>query len=145
MNSTRIASIFMKTATRYVTIIAGVAALCVLTGCKTVSVSSHQYLGGTTYPPSDPAQVQILRTEPTRPHVRLGQVQAQPSSSSVPNAQIEQALQKAAAKMGADAVVVVQDTTQVTGAYVSGPLWARSVNQVTGRVIVGIAIKYTGA
>ena len=44
----------------------------------------------------------------------------------------------------ADAVVVVKDTTQVTGAFVTGPLWARSVNQITGRVIVGVAIKYTG-
>ena len=115
-----------------------------VTGCNTVSTNSHQFLGTQTYPPTNPAQVQILRTEPTRPHVQLGQVQAQPSSSSVPNAEIEQALQKLGSKMGADAVVVVQDTTQVTGAYVTGPLWARSVNQVTGRVIVGIAIKYTG-
>ncbi len=119
--------------------------LVALTGCKTVSTSSHQFLGGPTYPPTAPAQVQILRTEPTRAHVQLGQVQAQPSSSSVANPQIEQALQKVAAKMGADAVVIVQDTTQVTGAFVTGPLWARSVNQVTGRVITGVAIKYTGS
>jgi hypothetical protein len=123
---------------------AALALLLTVTGCNTVSTSSHQFLGGATYPPSDPALIQILRTEPKRPHVQLGQVQAQPSSSSVGNQEIEQALQKVAAKMGADAVVVVQDTTQVTGAYVSGPLWARSVTQVTGRVIVGVAIKYTG-
>ena len=113
-----------------------------VSGCNTVSTSSHQYLGGPTYPPTDPAQVQVLRTEPTRPHVQLGQVQAEPSSSSVGNPQIEQALQKAAAKMGANAVVIVQDTTRVTGAVVSGPLWARSVNRITGRVIVGVAIRY---
>ena len=135
---------FMRRTTRCLTSITALTLLCVLTGCNTVSTSSHQFLGGPTYPPTDPAQVQILRTEPTQPHVQLGQVQAEPSSSSVSNAEIEQALQKVAAKMGADAVVVVQDTTQVTGAYVTGPLWARSVTRVSGRVIVGVAIKYTG-
>jgi hypothetical protein len=45
---------------------------------------------------------------------------------------------------GAGAVVVIRDSTQVTGAVVTGPLWARSVSQITGRVIVGVAIKYTG-
>ena len=125
--------------------LAALTGLMVVTGCKTVSTSSHQFLGGPIYPSTDPAQVQILRTEPTRPHVQLGQVQAQPSSSSVANAQIEQALQKAAAKMGANAVVIVQDTTQVTGAVVTGPLWARNVSQVTGRVITGVAIRYTDA
>lgn len=133
-----------KTTLRPLTAILAFGLLFAVTGCNTVSTSSHQFLGTQAYPPTNPAQVQILRTEPTRPHVQLGQVQAQPSSSSVPNAEIEQALQKLGSKMGADAVVIVQDTTQVTGAYVTGPLWARSVNQVTGRVIVGVAIKYTG-
>jgi hypothetical protein len=123
---------------------AALVGLLAATGCKTVSISSHQFLGGPTYPPTDPAQVQILRTEPTRPNVQLGQVQAEPSSSSVSNQQIEQAIQKAAAKMGANAVVIVVDRTQIMGATVTGPLWARSVSQVTGRVIVGVAIRYTG-
>jgi hypothetical protein len=123
--------------------LAALIGLMAVTGCKTVSTSSHQFLGGPTYPPTDPAQVQILRTEPTRAHAQLGQVRAQPSSSSVGNPQIEEALRKVAAKMGADAVVIVQDTTQVTGAVVTGPLWARSVDQITGRVITGVAIKYT--
>jgi hypothetical protein len=114
-----------------------------VTGCNTVSTTSHQYLGGATYPPTDPATIQILRVEPTRPNVQLGQIQAEPSSDSVPNLQIEQALQKKAAKMGANAVVIVADRTQVMGAVVNGPLWARSVDTITGRVIVGVAIRYT--
>jgi hypothetical protein len=120
------------------------AGLMAVTGCQTVSTSSRQYLGGPTYPPTDPLQVQILRTAPARPHVQLGQVQAEPSSDSVPNQQIEQSLQKAAAKMGATAVVIVADRTQIMGAVVSGPLWARSVQNISGRVIVGVAIHYTG-
>jgi hypothetical protein len=119
-------------------------ALLLLAGCQSVSTSVKQDIGGPHFAPSDPAQVQILRTEPTRPHVRLGEVQAEPSSDSVGAAPIELALQKAAAKLGANAVVIVADRTQAMGAVVTGPLWARSVDTITGRVIVGVAIRYTG-
>ncbi len=134
----------MKRTIRCITSLVALAGLMAVTGCQTVSTSSRQYLGGPTFPPTDPLQVQILRTEPTRPHVQLGQVQAEPSSDSVPNPQIEQALQKAAAKMGANAVVIVADRTQAMGAVVTGPLWARQLDTITGRVIVGVAIRYTG-
>jgi len=123
-------------------LLATAAGLIAVTGCNTVSTNAHQYLGGPTYPPTDPAQVEILRTEPTRANVKLGEVQAEPSSSSVSNLQIEQALEKAAAKMGANAVVIVADRTQIMGATVTGPLWARSVNTISGRVIIGVAIHY---
>jgi hypothetical protein len=86
--------------------------------------------------------VQILRTPPTRPHVRLGEVTAEPSSDSVPVTEIEAALRKAAAKMGADAAVVVYDKTQTTGAFVTGPWWGRAVQTIQGRVIIAVAIKY---
>ena len=121
---------------------AALAALVAVTGCKTVSTSSHQYLGGPTFPPTDPAQVQILREEPKQAHVKLGEVKAQPSSDGVSNQQIEQALQKAAAKMGANAVFIAADRSEVVGATVTGPVWARSFNTISGRVIVGVAIRY---
>ena len=132
----------MKITVQPIALFTAVAALVVLTGCNTVSTSVRQDIGGPTYPPSDPAQVQILRTVPTRAHARLGEVQAEPSSDSVPVADIEAALRKAAAKMGADAAVVVYDKTQTTGAYVTGPWWGRSVQTVQGRVIIAVAIKY---
>ena len=132
----------MKAKIPYLTVFTAVVALVVLTGCNTVSTSIKQDIGGPTYPPSDPAQVQILRTAPTRPHVRLGEVTVQPSSDSVPVTEIEAALQKAAAKMGADAAVVVYDKTQTTGAYVTGPWWGRQVQTIQGRVIIAVAIKY---
>ena len=121
---------------------AALAGLVAVTGCKTVSTSAHQYLGGPTFPPTDPAQVQILREEPKPAHVKLGEVKAQPSSEGVSNQQIEQALQKAAAKMGANAVFIVADRSEVVGATVTGPVWARSFNTISGRVIVGVAIRY---
>ena len=112
----------MKATLRYITSIAAVVALFALTGCNTVSTSVTQQIGGPKFPPSDPTKVQILRTEPTRPHVRLGEVTAEPATESVDVTVIEAALQKAAAKLGADAAVVVADRTQVTGAYVTGSL-----------------------
>jgi len=130
-------------APRCFTILLALVGVFSLTGCKTVSTSTKQYLGGPTYPASNPAKIEILRTPPTRPHVRLGEVQAEPSSDSVGAPQIEEAIRKAAAKLGADAVVIVYDRTQVTGAFVSGPWWGRTVNTVTGRIIIGVAIKYT--
>jgi hypothetical protein len=118
------------------------ASAMILTGCNTVSTSVKQDLGLPSYPPTDPAQVQILRTAPTRAHVRLGEVTAEPSSDSVPVTEIEAAIRNAAAKMGADAAVVVYDRTQTTGAYVTGPWWGRSIETVQGRVIIAVAIKY---
>ena len=44
--------------------------------------------------------------------------------------------------MGANAVVIVADHSQVVGRGVSGAPWARLVNTFTGRVIVGMAIRY---
>jgi hypothetical protein len=133
----------MKRRIHWLSSLAAVVGLVAVTGCKTVSINSHQYLGVQAFAPSDPAQVQILREMPTRPHVQLGEVQAQPSSNSVGNPQIEQALQKAGARLGANAVVIVTDHTQMVGATVTGPLWSRSVNTISGRVIDGVAIRYT--
>jgi hypothetical protein len=118
------------------------AMLLLVTGCQTVSTSYTQAIGGPTFPPSNPDNVQILRTEPTRPHIKLGQVRAEPSSLNVPVAKIEQALRVSAAKMGADAAVVVYDQTQVVGAQVVGGWMDRSVQEVQGRVIIAVAIKY---
>ncbi|MGO8838014.1 MAG: hypothetical protein ACLQAH_04565 [Limisphaerales bacterium] len=134
-----------KSIIRCLALFASVAALFLVTGCNTVSINSNQYLGVQPYPPSNPAQIQILRKEPTRPHVQLGEVRAEPSSDSVSAQQIETSMRTAAAKMGADAIVIVFDRTEVTGAMVSGPWFGRSVQTITGRVIVGVAIKYTGA
>jgi len=128
----------------YVTSLAGVAMLFAVTGCQTVSTTTTQAIGGPTFPPTDPATVQILRTAPTRQHVRLGEVKAEPYDESVPAAKIEEALQKAAAKLGANAAVVVYDKTQVVGAMVTGPWYGRSIQDITGRVVVAVAIRYTG-
>lgn len=134
----------MKTSSlRFLVPVLGLA-LFLVTGCNTVSINSNEYLGLPAYSPTDPAQVQILRQEPARPHVQLGEVRAEPSSDNVGAAKIETALRTSAARMGANAVVIVYDRTQVTGAMVSGPWFGRSVQTISGRVIIGVAIRYTG-
>lgn len=132
----------MNTIIRF--LIAGlcIAMLLQLSACQTVSTTHTQDVGAPKYPPSDPAQIQILRTEPTRPHVRLGEVRAEPSSGNMDVTRIEDALRQEAAKLGADAVVVVYDRTQVTGAFVSGPWWGRSLQPIEGRIVIAVAIKY---
>jgi hypothetical protein len=121
----------------------GLALAVLLTGCSFVSTRLQPYVGGPTFPPTDPAQVEVLRAEPTRPHHRLGEVFVEPSGEPTV-AQYEQALREGGAKMGAEAVVVVYDRMQVLGTVVTGPWWAPSASPVVGRVVVGLAIRYSG-
>lgn len=115
-----------------------------LAGCSTVSVNSFQYVGTPVFSPTRPAQIQVLRALPERTFERLGEISVVPATSEVSNQKIEQALQTAAAEMGADAVVIISDSVQVTGAIVTGSLYGRTVQRTTSRVIVGIAIRYPG-
>jgi hypothetical protein len=118
-------------------LIAGLA-----TGCNTVSVQSKQYLGVATYPPTDPASIQILQAQPTAANVKLGEITLQPQGHPT-KAAMEQKLRLAASKMGANAVVIVADQTMVFGTTVMGPWWGRTVSPDVGRIIVGVGIRYT--
>jgi hypothetical protein len=115
-----------------------------LTGCATVNVFSSRDLGVPVVAATDPASVEILRKEPKRPHVRIGEVFLSPSASA-DAARIETALRREAAKLGADAAVVVRDRTKRVGTYVSGGWWVRHHSPVYGREIVAVAIRYQGA
>lgn len=111
------------------------------TGCHTVSTRLVPYLGMPKLPPSDPARIEILQKEPDRPFDRLGEVTAMPDDGT-PVEKIEAALRRQAAKLGADAVVLVHDKMQVVGSRVWGPAWAPEISNVNQRVIVVVAIKY---
>lgn len=112
-----------------------------LAGCATVSVASERYIGVPQAAPTNPSSVEILRREPKRPHVQLGEVFLSPSDS-VPVDRIEAALREEAAKLGAEAAVVVQDRTRRIGTVVSGTWWSRWQTPVYGRRIVAVAIRY---
>ena len=119
-----------------------VAALAIA-ACATIDATSTPYVGAPHPPPTDATTVQILRAEPTKPHDKLGQVVVDASVDPPPPiADVEAKLRAEAAKMGADAIVVVLDRVQPVGAYVTGPYWGRSLETISGRKLVGVAIKY---
>lgn len=132
----------MKRIAQPIVLSAAAAILLFTAGCQSVSTTAVQDLGAPQFAKVDPSQVQILRTEPTRPHVRLGEVRAETASPETPVPDIEQALKKKGASIGADALVVIHDSTQVTGAQVVGSWRNRSVIETEGRVIITVAIKY---
>lgn len=121
-----------------------IALACVTAACASVSATSMQYVGTPHFPPSNPAAVAILRAEPSRPHERLGEVSVTASTAPSPAlSDVEEKLRTKASTLGADAVVVVYDALQPIGLYSTGGWWLdRNVYTVTGRRLVGVAIKY---
>jgi len=118
-------------------------AACLTTSCATVSTTSMQYVGSPGQSPTDPARVQILTTMPAHPHERLGEIALTASTQPAATvSNLEGKLREKAGRLGADAVVIVSDSLQPIGAYAWG-WWAdRTVYPVTGRRLVGVAIKY---
>jgi hypothetical protein len=117
---------------------------CTFASCATTfDVTTKQAAGAPRFPPSDPARVEILRTEPQRAYERLGYIMVDAPTDPLPS--IEKVVAKVrseAGRLGADAVVVVYDRVQPDAAYVSGIGWDGSEETVTERKLVGVAIKY---
>ena len=114
-----------------------------LSACASIDAQTTAYVGGPHPGPTLAANVQVLRVEPTRPHVRLGEILVDASVDPAPPiADVEQKLKDEAAKIGGDAVVVVYDRIQPVAAYVSGPLWSRDIETIQGRKLKGIVIQY---
>jgi hypothetical protein len=112
-----------------------------LTACSYVSVQSHAYLGMPKLTPTAPASIEILHAPPKRPCEKIGEITLEPQGNPT-NTEIEKKLREEAAKMGADAVVIVSDTTRLMGQYASGPWWDGQVYPEWGRFIVSVAIRY---
>ena len=79
-----------------------------LVSCSSVKTTTRTHLGSGHYPPTDPAQVEVLHRPPMRPYVRLGNVRATPQGGA-DEQQIEAALRTAAANLGANAIIVPMD------------------------------------
>lgn len=113
-----------------------------LTACATVDAMSNPYIGAPHPPPTDPARVAIVHEPPNQAHDGLGEIVVDASLRPAPPIeQIEDKLRAEAAKLGAEAVVIVLDRVQPIGFYVYGPWWG-SAEPVMGRRVVGVAIKY---
>ena len=120
-----------------------IACALALTACATVDAQTTAYVGVEHPAPTLASEVQVLRTEPTRPHVRLGEIMIDASVDPAPPiTQVEQKLREQAATLGANAAVVVYDNIQLVAAYVSGPLWSRDIETIQGRKLKAIAIRY---
>ncbi len=107
-------------------------------------VSCYRPYGHRFYPdvprfaPTHPAGVDLLRREPRREHIRLGEVWIRPDPR-MDRFTVEGVLREKAARMGADALVIVADKFFREGVvfnYWRGPM------VVYDRHIVGIAIRY---
>lgn len=119
--------------------------LLLLVGCASITVNSRPYLGGPTYAPTTPASVQILKSEPTQPKVRLGEVML--SVSGQPSREdIERKLKEAAARLGANATFIVYDHSSVFPVVYPDWYWGgpTGVNEYVRRDIVAVAVRYAG-
>jgi len=98
----------------------------------------HFYPDAPHFAPTSPPAVDLLRREPRRDHIRLGEVWIRPSPRWDRH-YVESVLREKAAAMGADALVIVRDRyfrEGVVYTYWHGP------RVVYDRQIVGIAIRY---
>jgi len=108
--------------------LATIAALC-LSACATDV--ANRYYAPVKYPPKDPKEVAILRQAPTRPYEVIADFQSRGESPK--------SVAKKAAKIGADAVIIVT----LGGYYELGTQWASQDNQSnTYTRIIGTAIRY---
>ena len=116
-------------------------ALFLLAGCSSVAVKTVPFTEVPTYPPIFPDLIEVLRTAPMRPHDQLGEVFVEPEGNASVSA-IEAGLQKGAAPLGADAVVIVSDRTGQIGGILETSWVKRDLLPTLDRAIVGIAIRY---
>ena len=119
----------------------GLLAGCILlAGCSTVSVYTKEYFGVAKYPPSDPRRIEVLVAEPSRAKTRLGEIFID-AESGASREKIEDKLRRAAAKFGADAVVIVSDQTRIFP-VVHADWWSATVSHYPRRGVIGVAIKF---
>lgn len=111
-----------------------ISVVLLLTACMTTNmVRVLPRVGMPTYPPTDPSTILVLREEPSAPHDVLGQIVIEPETV-LPMSKIEQMLRQEAARMGADAVVIVSDMNMRVG--------ESREEMVGGQVVAANAIRY---
>lgn len=77
--------------------------------CTSYELKTTPEPGAAKYAPSDPDQIEILRSVPSRAHEKLGEIQVDASTDPAPPlVELGKTLRKEAAKLGADAIVIMQ-------------------------------------
>jgi hypothetical protein len=129
-----------------------VALACGATSCSTIGTHTTPYAAIPPLAPTTPNHVKILREQPPGQYEELGTIVVDGSTEPIPPPEkFEEALRQQASDLGADAVVLVSDRVQPDGLvgdlppsdyYRVGEYWTRSVETVSGRQIIAVAIKY---
>ncbi len=122
-------------------VVTAIAMVALLAGCTKVTVQIVPFAEAQKFPPTDPGIVGVMYSEPSRPHLRLGEINLEPHVKQSA-AELEQQLQAAGAQLGADAVVVVADPANLVGGTAATSWWGRGIEAVRGQVVVGVAIRY---
>jgi hypothetical protein len=116
---------------------------CMLVSCASTDSTSKKYTSAQHYPPTNPEGVQVLRREPAQSHERLGEIVVDAPMEPAPEtSQLEEKVRKEAAKLGADAAVIVVDQVQPEGVMITGGYFTRTAETLNGRKIVAVAIKF---
>jgi hypothetical protein len=102
------------------------------------SYGYRRFPGTPRFAPNDYGQIRLLRQEPGREHIRLGEVWIRPDPW-MDRYEVEGILREKTARLGGDALVIVADR-YLRGATVRG-YW-RARRTIHNRQIVGIAIRY---
>jgi hypothetical protein len=97
----------MKTKSIVIILMAASMALIGFAGCYSY-IGHHYYPDVPYYPATNPGHVQLLRHEPGRSHIQLGEMWIRPEPG-MSDAFVENSLRERAAAMGADALVIVVD------------------------------------
>jgi hypothetical protein len=119
-----------------------VALACAACSCSCIDTHTKQYAGAPQQPPTQPANVRILRFEPTQPTQQLGEiVLIIPPDFPQSKEQVDDRLRQEAAKLGADAVVVVDDHMQPYGADFKYE-WHLVADYDNAEKLVAKALKY---
>jgi hypothetical protein len=129
-----------------------VALACGVTSCSTIGARTTPYATAPQLPSTSPDLVKILLRQPPGPYQELGTIVVDGPTEPMPGPEkFEEALRQKAAGLGADAVLVVGDRVQADGLvgdlppsdyYRVGGYWTRSIETISGRQIVAVAIKY---
>jgi len=121
----------------WVAMLAAAVALC---GCATIDENTHAYLGSPTFAPTMPEHVQIYAAEPKVPKDALGEIILSIDGNPA-RQKIEEKLQKAGAKLGADGVFITSDRTHIYPVVYWDYYWGPTSSEGWHRTVVGVAFK----
>lgn len=129
----------MNTTSHCLRLFTAFASLICVTGCNTILVQSEPQPGTLSYPPTDWHMVQVLNTQPATPYEKLADITLQPTHTTA-RRQIDEKLQREAAKMGAEAVVFISDQNESVVSP-GGERFTR--DHFEARLVRAEAIRYT--